>query len=99
MWDQPTSQRAIVIAGCLGMAYTQLTMSPATIEFARANGADGLHIGILGALPTATIFMQFVAAVLVNHLQYRRTVWFTVSIIQRLVYLPIALGPWLVKEV
>lgn len=98
MWDQPTSQRAIVIAGCLGMAYTQLTMSPATIEFARAYGADGLHIGILGALPTATIFMQFVAAVLVNHLQYRRTVWFTVSIFQRLVYVPIALGPWLLKD-
>ncbi|MDA1053926.1 MAG: MFS transporter [Planctomycetota bacterium] len=99
MWDQPTSQRAIVIAGCLGMAYTQLTMSPATIEFARAHGADGLHIGILGALPTATLFMQFVAAVLVNHLQYRRTVWFTVSIIQRLAYVPVAFGPWLVKDV
>ena len=98
MWDQPTSQRAIIFAGCLGMAYTQLTTSPATIEFARAHGADGLHIGILGALPTATIFMQFVAAVLVNHLQYRRTVWFTVSILQRLVYVPIALGPWLVKD-
>lgn len=99
MWDQPTSQRAIVIAGCLGMAYTQLTMSPATIEFARAHGADGLHIGILGALPTATIFMQFVAAVLVNHLRYRRTVWFTVSIVQRLAYVPVALGPWLVQDV
>jgi len=99
MWDQPTSQRAIVIAGCLGMAYTQLTTSPATIEFARAHGADGLHIGILGALPTATIFMQFVAAVLVNHLKYRRTVWFAVSILQRLVFVPIALGPWLLKDV
>jgi len=98
MWDQPTSQRAIVIAGCLGMAYTQFTMSPATIEFARAHGADGLHIGILGALPTATIFMQFVAAVLVNHLRYRRTVWFTVSIVQRLAYVPVAIGPWLIKD-
>lgn len=98
MWDQPTSQRAIIIAGCLGMAYTQLTMSPATIEFARAHGADGLHIGILGALPTATLFMQFVAAVLVNHLRYRRTVWLAVSIFQRLAYVPVALGAWLVKD-
>jgi hypothetical protein len=98
MWDRPTSERAIVIAGCLGMAYTQLTMSPATIEFARAHGADGLHIGILGALPAATLFMQFVAAVLVNHMRYRRTVWFTVSVFQRLAYVPIALGPWLVPD-
>ena len=99
MWDQPTSQRAIVIAGCLSMAYTQLTMSPATIEFARAHGADGLHIGILGAIPTVTIFMQFAAAVMVNHLQYRRNIWFIVSIFQRLAYVPVALGPWLVKDV
>lgn len=81
------------------MVYTQLTMSPATIEFARALGADALHIGILGALPTATLFMQFVAAVLVNHLRYRRTVWFTVSIFQRLAYVPVALGPWLLEGV
>jgi MFS family permease len=98
MWDQRTSQRAIVVAGCLGMAYTQLTMSPATIEFARAHGADGLHIGILGAIPTAALFMQFAAAVLVNHLRYRRTVWMTASVLQRLAYVPIALGPWLVQD-
>lgn len=98
MWDLQKSQRAIVIAGCFGMAYTQLTMSPATIEFARQHGADGFHIGILGALPAATLFMQFVAAVLVNHLRYRRTVWAVVSIIQRLAYVPVALGPWLLPE-
>ncbi len=98
MWDLQKSQRAIVIAGCLGMAYTQLTMSPATIEFARQHGADGFHVGILGALPAATLFMQFVAAVVVNHLKYRRTIWFAVSILQRLAYVPIALGPWLLPE-
>lgn len=98
MWDLPTSQRAIVIAGCLGMVYTQLTMCPATIEFARAHGADGLHIGILGALPAATLFMQFVAAVLVNHLRYRRSIWHAVSIVQRLAYIPVALGPWLARD-
>ncbi len=74
------------------MAYTQLTMSPATIEFARAHGATGLHIGLLGALPTGTLFMQFLAAVVVNHLRYRRRLWFWLSIAQRLVYVPVALG-------
>jgi MFS family permease len=99
MHDQPTAQRAIIISGCFGMIYTQLTMSPATIEFARSFGADGLHIGILGALPSATLFMQFGAAVLVNHLQYRRRTWFAVSIAQRLVFLPLALGPFVFREV
>lgn len=80
------------------MAYTQLTMSPATIEFARAHGGNGLHIGILGALPTLTIFMQFVAAVLVNHLTFRRQIWLWVSILQRLALVPVALGPLLWPE-
>ncbi len=98
MWPLPTAKRAIVVAGCLAMAYTQLTMSPAMIEFARSHGGTGLHIGILGALPTATLFMQFVAAVLVNHLRFRRRIWFVVSVVQRLAYLPLALGPWLYPE-
>ena len=95
MWPQKTAQRAIIFAGCLGMIYLQLTTSPATVQFARALGGNGLHIGILGALPTAMLFMQFVSAVLVNRFQYRRRLWLTVGIMQRLVMLPAALGPTL----
>ena len=74
------------------MAYTQLTTSPANIALARSLGATGLHIGILEALPTAMLFMQFVAAVYVNTLRYRRRLWIGVSIAQRLMLLPPALG-------
>jgi len=81
------------------MAYTQLTMSPATIEFARKLGATGVHIGILGALPTAMLFAQFLAAVVANHLTSRRWLWFSVSLIQRLVLVPLALGPIVFPEV
>ena len=98
MWNLSTAKRAIIIAGCLSMAYTQLTMSPATIEFARSLGADGLHIGILGAIPTSMLFMQFVAAVVANRLRYRRKLWLTVSIFQRLINLPIAFCPLLFPE-
>lgn len=98
MWSQSAAQRAIVVAGCFAMAYTQLTLSPASIEFARALGGDGLHIGILGALPTGMLFMQFLAAVVANHLHYRRRLWFSVSLVQRLLFLPIALGPMLFPE-
>lgn len=81
------------------MAYTQLTMSPATVEFARMHGATGFHFGVLGALPAGTFLMQFVAAVVVNHLHYRRGLWVTLSIFQRLICLPIALGPLLLPQV
>lgn len=98
MWSLRTAQRAIIVGGCLATAYTQLTMSPATIEFALSHGASGVHIGILGALPTGMLFMQFVAAVLVNHLRYRRWLWLAVSLVQRLAYVPVALGPLLVPS-
>ena len=91
--------KTIVVAGCLGMAYTQLTLCPAGIEFARHLGGTGLHIGILGAIPTGMLFLQFLSAVVANHLTYRRGLWMAVSIVQRLILLPVALGPALFPEV
>ena len=58
----------IIVAGCFGMAYSQLTLSPAGIEFVRHLGGSGLHVGILGAIPTGMLFLQFVSAVVANHL-------------------------------
>lgn len=94
VWNIHGAKRAIIVAGCLAMAYLQLTTSPATIEFARAHGGTGLHVGILGAIPTLTLFMQFLAGVLVNHLCYRKWVWFSISIVQRLAFVPLAVGAW-----
>jgi MFS family permease len=77
------------------MAYTQLTMSPVTIEYALSRGANGLHVGILGALPAAMLFMQFLAAIAANHLTYRRPCWLAVTILQRLALVPVAVAPFL----
>lgn len=99
MWSLSAAQRAIIIGGCLAAAYTQLTTSPATIEFARTIGADEFHIGILGALPTLMLFCQFLAAVVVNHLNYRRWLWFWSAMVHRLLLLPVAIGPWLWPDV
>ncbi len=82
----------------MSMAYTQLTTSPATVEFARELGGTEFHVGILGALPVALVGMQLVAALLASHFARRKPVWFWVSIVQRLVFLPAALGPWLWPE-
>jgi MFS family permease len=98
VWKIDGAKRAIIVAGCLAMAYLQLTTSPATIEFARAHGGTGLHVGILGAIPTLTLFMQFLAGVLVNHLNYRRWVWLGVSLVQRLAFVPLAIGAWLYPD-
>ncbi len=81
------------------MAYTQLTTSAASIEFVRELGGTGLHIGIFGALPTGMLFLQFLAAVVANRLRFRRRLWFWLTLIQRLIVLPVAAGPWLFPEV
>lgn len=81
------------------MAYTQLTMSPAMIEYARSLGATGLHIGILGAIPAAMLFMQFVAAVVANHLHHRRGLWLWITVLQRLALVPVAVAPLLFEGV
>ena len=92
------AQVVIIVAGCLGMAYTQLTTSAVVIQFARSLGATGLHIGILGAIPTGMLFMQFVAAYCANRVRYRRPLWAAACYAQRVCYLPIALGAWLYPE-
>jgi hypothetical protein len=93
------AQRAIILAGCLGTAYHQLLLSPANVAYAHSLGATDLHIGILNALPYTTLFMQFVAAVVVNQLSYRRWVWMTLSVLHRLIFVPLTLCVWLVPDV
>lgn len=99
MWTLRQARLAIIVAGCLGMIYTQLTTCSASIQFVRALGGSGLHVGILGALPTGMLFAQFLAAWVANRLHYRRRLWIGLSLIQRLMCIPVALGPWLFPEV
>ncbi|MCA9055723.1 MAG: MFS transporter [Planctomycetaceae bacterium] len=99
LWSLRQARVAIIIAGCLGTAYTQLTTSAASIEFTRALGGNGLHVGILNAIPTGMLFMQFVAAWCANKLDYRRPLWFWLTVLQRLLLIPFAAGPWLFPEV
>jgi MFS family permease len=99
VWTLRQARVAIVIAGCLSSAYTQLTTSTASIEFTRELGGTGLHIGILSALPTGMLFMQFLAAWVANQLDYRRPLWFWLTLVQRLILIPFAAGPWLWPEV
>lgn len=94
-----TAKRAIVVAGCCGMAYTQLTTSPATVQYARTLGGTGLHIGILGAIPLGLVCMQMLSAMAVERMARRKTTWIAASIFQRMMFVPAALGPWLLPQI
>lgn len=91
----PAARHAIVAAACLGMGFTQLTQSPATTQFAISLGGGALHVGILTALPFALLMMQVVAAAWARSWRRRKYIWVGTSLAQRLVYVPIAAGPWL----
>lgn len=97
-WSLTGARRAVVVGGCLAMAYTQITTCPLLIDFARQLGATGLHVGILGAAPTGLFFMQFVSAVVMSRARFRRRAWFVSSLLHRLSYIPLALGPWAFPE-
>lgn len=97
-WSLDGARRAVVVGGCLAMAYTQVTTCPLLVDFARQLGATGLHIGILGAAPTGLFFMQFVAAVVMARARFRRPAWFVSSLLHRVSYLPLAAGPWFFPE-
>ncbi len=99
LWPLDTAKRAIIVAGCCGMAYTQLTTSPATVQYARSLGGTGLHIGILGALPLGLVCMQLFSAVAVQRMARRKTTWIVASIFQRMMFVPAALGPWLLPQI
>lgn len=92
------AKRVIVIGGCLGAAFIQLTQCPIAVQWARSLGADGLHVGILGAVPTGLLFMQLAAAMIARRLTYRKPLWLGVSLVQRVMFLPVALGPWIWPE-
>ncbi|MEX2111562.1 MAG: MFS transporter [Pirellulales bacterium] len=99
VWPLDTAKRAIIVAGCCGMAYTQLTTSPATVQYARSLGGTGLHIGILGALPLGLVCVQLFSAVAVERMACRKATWIVASIFQRLMFVPAALGPWLLPQI
>lgn len=81
------------------MAYTQLTTSPATVQFARSMGATSFHIGILGAIPLGLVCMQLVSAMVAQRVVRRKPLWMAASLVQRVIFLPAALGPWLFPHV
>lgn len=99
MWSLSQARRAITLAGCFAAVFNQLTTCAATIAFVKALGGNEWHIGILGSLPVLMLFCQFIAAVMVNHLTFRRRVWFWSAMAHRLLILPVALGAVLWRDV
>jgi MFS family permease len=92
------SLRIVTVAGCLFMIYSTGTMCPAFTEFFRTIGANELHFGLLGGVPLAMLFMQFVGAALTNRIRRRKGLFMFSIITARLLFLPMVFIPLLLPE-
>lgn len=77
------------------MLFAVGTGSPATTQFFLAIGANEFHFGIIAGLPMAMLFMQFVGAALLNRARRRKPFFIFCLILCRVLYLGIALLPFL----
>ncbi|MBE7464436.1 MAG: MFS transporter [Planctomycetes bacterium] len=86
--------KRVTLAGCLAMVYVEFTGSAAQVEYARSLGATEFHFGVLGAIPSAALLLQFLSAFWLNRLRYRKRVWIPLMTLHRLVPVAVAIVPY-----
>lgn len=88
----------VTVGGSLCMLFLAAVNSPVFTEYVRALGATDLQIGLLSGLPMIMLAWQFVGAVIANRLQHRKPLFLVLIIAGRLLYLPIAILPFVMGE-
>lgn len=84
----------ITLAGSLCMVYVGCVSSPVATDFFRSVGATEFHFGLLGGLPMVMLLMQYVGAWWTNRMVHRRRWIVPMVIVARLLYLGVALLPF-----
>ncbi len=88
----------VTLGGCLCMVFITGVSCPLQTEFFRAIGATELHFGLIGGVPMAMMFMNFIGAFLVNHLRRRKPLFVVLVVLCRLLVLPVAFLPLIFPE-
>jgi MFS family permease len=96
--SRSTSLRLVTAGGALFMVYHAGVASPAFVQFFREVGADELFFGLLGGIPLIMLSMQFLGALLVNRLRRRKPFFIVLTILARLLYIPIVVLPLLFAD-
>jgi MFS family permease len=82
----------------LAMVYLTGVSSPAFTDFIRALGGREIHFAWLGAIPLVMFALQFLGAFLNNRLNFRRRTCATLFFTSRLLYLGIAVLPYVLRD-
>ena len=82
-----------MLGGSLAAVYGGLLATPLTAAFYKDNGTAGHRFGLITGIPMLMLSMHFVAALLSHRLARRKPTFIIVSLVQRLLFLPIAFLP------
>jgi MFS family permease len=87
--------RRVTFAGCLAMVFMYLSKGAQETEFIRSLGASKFHFGVIGAIMPLMLGLQFISALAINHLPYRKWTWITLMVAHRALVIVLALLPWI----
>ena len=82
-----------MLGGSLAAVYGGLLATPLTAAFYKDNGTAGHRFGLITGIPMLMLSMHFIAALISHRLVHRKPTFIVVSIVQRLLFLPIAFLP------
>lgn len=82
-----------ISAAAMGSIFFSITTGTPFTGFTSALGANDFYFGILLAIPVAVSFLQFFASWLLEKTRKRKLIFVTTGIMQRSLWLPIALVP------
>lgn len=96
--DVQSSLNTAIVAVMFSMVYTNITSGPAWTGFQRMLGADAFTLGILSAIPVTASTLQIVASYMLERWRARRALFLSFGIVNRAVWLLIALIPVLIPS-
>ncbi len=84
----------IIWGGCLALVFMEFTGGAPCVDFYRALGATEFQFGVIGAVPLLMLLLQFMSAIWSIRLRRRKYIWISMTILHRLLLLPLAFLPW-----
>lgn len=90
--------RRIIIAWGFGSVFFNTTFGAPFAAYVRRLGAGEFFFSFLSAAPMLSSLAQFLSSYLVEKTGRRRAIFVRAALVQRLVWIPIALLPWIFPE-
>jgi MFS family permease len=85
-----------ILAGSFGVLFATCLSLQFVTQFAIQMGASKFQLGLLTSLPLLCYPLQLVSAYLIERIRRRKRFWFSLSVLYRLLWLPMVAIPFLI---